>query len=269
MSFNMNDIKNITKKLQSANAMDIVAASREIADLALSESEPALKEAYLRLARNPKKDNGCIAKLAIAKAIAQLQSRDIEWFKRESRYVQLEPVFGGKRDAGIEIRNCCIAALTSFPWQQSAETIIERLGDTEPVVRMAAIKAISAYDGREPEHVILTKLVCGDPVSEVMGEIFRAMNSMEMENRIIRFEHYLRNESDDIRIEAAFALGESHLPEALQVLLRFWDEDILLTSRKIFLDGIALHKSAEARSFIRNLTDNPDFRATINKLLPD
>jgi HEAT repeat protein len=253
------DISIIRKYLTSGTNTVVSKAAQSVATYQLKDLEQDIKSAYRNFKISPKNDTCCTAKSSLVAALTEIGSQDIAWFKTESEFIQIEPIFGGSRDSGADVRVKCIEALTQFPWFQVARTLIDRIGDTETIVRMAAIKAISAYNGKEPEYIVLTKTVCGDINSEVLGECFRALNSMETDGRLQIFEKHLNEDNDELCLEAAFALGETRLPEALTILLNAWEENIMPAKRELLLHGISIHKSKAATEFIKELLTNPTY----------
>lgn len=257
----------IQKLLQQRNPYAVAKAAACAAQFGMKDLTALLQSCFEKTISDTKGDQGCIAKKAVIKALDELVLEDSEWFIRAARVAQWEPVMGGRRDSAIDVRCTALQAFCRFEWYKVSHALIERLGDSEAKVRMTAVNVIAAFSGREAEMIILTKISCGDPVSEVMGECFRALNAMETSDRLDILTGLLKSENEAVGLEAAFAIGESKLPEGFKVLSDEWDSTIDFEKRKILLLAISTLRTPEALHFLEELKEDRQYRELVEKAL--
>ncbi|MGH8220778.1 MAG: hypothetical protein ACREUT_19770 [Steroidobacteraceae bacterium] len=110
----------------------------------LHEVIPTLLAAYARFLHDPvKRDPKCLAKQAIARALVTLDCQDVDFYLQGVRYVQLEPVWGGKADAAVDIRYTCAMGLAATGYSRTVAALASLLADTEARVRAGAARAIA------------------------------------------------------------------------------------------------------------------------------
>jgi hypothetical protein len=242
----------IAKYLQHRNCAVTAAAAACAARHGLRALEEALLRAYDRFAENGVKvDRGCLAKKAIAKALQRLELGTESWFATAAECVQLEPTFGGMVDTAIDLRCECCRALSRFPWYNVAAALVHKTGDTAPKVRMCAINTIAAFAGREPLMVLLTKAQAGDPSPEVIGTCLRGLIELERPTGLAAAARRLEDASEDVRLEAAFAIGESRCDEGFKLLHDIW-QGARLSQRSLVL-AISTLRTEQAAQFLRDL----------------
>lgn len=229
-----------------------------IAD-ALDESDARLldflPESFVRLLDDPvKRDPGCRGKVAVVKALDRTEQRAFEVFERGARYVQNEPVWGGKVDTAAELRGVCGMALVHARHPRALVEVALLLADREHVARIAGARAL-AVSGDRPaaEPLLRLRIAIGDTESEVLGECFAALLELAGVDAIDDVAAYLWDADDAIAQAAALALGGSRLPGVLAVL-RAADESLIGgRTRATRLLAMALLRDAEAWAYLLGL----------------
>jgi hypothetical protein len=128
----------IAKAAAIASAHDLVAL------------RPELLAAAERLLRAPAKaDPGCAAKAALVEALDRLGHDDVELFRRALRYVQWEPVFGGRVDTAVDLRGAGAMGLARLDPADLLLDLARLLADPQPGARIR-----EAARGREEAEVV-------------------------------------------------------------------------------------------------------------------
>jgi HEAT repeat protein len=272
--------KSEEKKLEALNALDpagdrsvqnatiekyladkhfrVVARAATLAgERSLRERLPDLMSAYARFLVEPiKQDPHCIAKQAIARALANLECEDVTFFLEGIRYRQLEPVWGGSTDAAIDVRCSCAMGLVSSGYSRAIQELTALLQDCEWRARAGAARAISCGNPREAEALLRFKVLVGDPEPDVIGECFTGLLSIAQEECLPFVAAYLSDDNDGVRDFAALALGESRHPRALEQLRTAWDE-VRDTGdfRAVLIRAAALHRSEIAFDWLISIIE--------------
>ena len=201
-----------------------------------------------------KRDPGCKAKQAIARALVTLECQDLEFYRAglalsaaragmgpahrhgHRRALQLRHGTGGRRAPRAPSRNSP-----------------RLLTDPESAVRSGAARAISCGNPQEAEAVLRFKVQIGDAEPEVIGECFSALLIIEPEHSLPFVAAYLRHEDEALREFAALALGESRLPQALALLREAWDDAVGSGTRGALIRAAALHRSEPAFDWLLDI----------------
>ena len=244
------------------------AASTAAASLGY-ELVPALLAAYPRLIeQGPKRDPGCFAKKAIARALVELDCDDVAFFLDGLRCRQLEPAYGGSVDTAADVRSSCAMGLVASGYSRALVEVTELLDDPEAQARMGAVRAIGCGNPREAELLLRAKAIHGDPEPTVVGECFTGLLAVEPDESpafVARFLH--RRNDAAIRELAALALGESHLPAALAQLQAAWDDVLPDRSfRRALIRAAALHRSDAALDWLVSFVGEGDRRVAEDTL---
>jgi len=237
----------------------VVAKAAGLAEeRSLHERIPDLLAAYARFLTDPvKRDPTCMAKQAIARALVALECRDVPFYLDGIRYVQLEPVWGGSADTAVDVRCSCAMGLTASNYYRAVPELAALLNDEEVRARIGAARAISCGSPREAEALLRFKVLIGDERPEVLAECFTALLAIAPQECVALVASHLSHSDDAVRDFAALALGESHLPAALQYLRKAWD-DVLVTPemRAVLIRAAAVHRSEEAFDWLVSIIEN-------------
>ena len=226
-----------------------IAGIRRIADL-----EQDLVRAFNRFIANP--DKGCQAKTAIAEALQKLDYLGDEVYLRGIRHIQMEPVFGGKKDMADDLRASCAVALANMRHPRAGLELTNLLIDRELNPRRAAIKALAHLGTEGAEMVIRLKALVGDKEAEVLGECFTALLSMSPGSSIGFVGGFLDSGNPAVAEQAALALGQSHEAEAFELLRERWETNIAPDFRQLLILPISLLRRDDAFDFLIEVIDS-------------
>src|SRR6266702_3797812 len=194
----------IEKYLADKHFRVVARAATLAGERSLRERLPDLLRAYTRFLVEPiKQDPHCIAKQAITRALVSLECEDAAFFLEGIRYRQLEPVWGGAADAGIDVRCSCAMGLVATGYSRAIQELTALLQDPEWRARAGAVRAISCGNPPEAEALLRFKVLVGDPEPEVIGECFTGLLSIAREECLPFVAAYLSDNNDGVRDFAA------------------------------------------------------------------
>jgi HEAT repeat protein len=222
----------------------------------LTEAIPDLLAAYARFLQDPvKRDPNCIAKKAIVRALVALEVRDAQFYLEGIRYVQLEPVFGGRADTAVDVRCSSAMGLVNSGYVRAVPELAALLADPEVRAREGAVRAISCGYPREAEALLRFKVLVGDE-PEVMSECFTALLTIAPEECMALVASNLSHQDEAVRDFAALALGESRHPQALKYLRQRWDGVFVSDEmRAVLIRAAAVHRSDEAFDWLLSIIE--------------
>lgn len=223
----------------------VVAKAAERTSRLNSAAAPELVGAFRRfLPDSAKQDPGCVAKLAIAKALVELDDPAAEVYFAGARHVQMEPVWGGTVDTAAELRGICAIGLARMGHSEALFEAVRLLNDKYPETRIGALRALADSGRPEAELVLRFKADSGDKRPEVEAECFAALLRLGPKSRAVPFVAEFLQRGNG---EAAIALGESRLAEAWPPL-----RDAFATSpvQSEILVGLSLLRNDEAIEFL-------------------
>ena len=210
-----------------------------------------LVDAFGELMQNPaKRDQGCMALLAIAKALVAMEQDAARVYFLGIRHVQMEGSFGPPVDAAAELRGVCAQGLARMPHPDALEECVTLLADREPAARAGAVRAIADSGSREGALLLRLKALTGDKSTEVMAECFAALLRLAPAPSLDFVAKFLCESSDEIAEAAAFALGESHLPAAFGLLHTAWEATADPERKRMLLLAVAMLRLDEAVDFL-------------------
>lgn len=206
------------------------------------------------LANNPvKNDPGCVAKAAIVEALQRLAAPEPGVFLRGIRWVQLEPVWGGRADTAVALRGASGFGLVAMGYREALTPLADLLADPEPRARAAAARAIAWSEDPAGIPLLRLKALVGDDDPEVLSECFTGLLRLSPSESAELVGRFLAHEKEDTREAAALALGSSRRPEALPVLRAHWENHIEDAPRRTALLAIAMLKIDPALDFLFSL----------------
>jgi hypothetical protein len=247
----------LRKALTDRSNLVIAQAAKTAGELRLSQLIPQLLTAFDRLFEEPvKTDPKCWGKTAIVKSLVELGYSDSPPFVRGSRHVQMEPVWAGQEDAAIHLRANSILALvqcTDLTRFEVLCTLVEAVSDPADPVRIEAVRALNHLDGDDSVLLLRLKARVGDKRPLIVGHVFDALLNMERDRAVPFVRGYLSSADQELRDEAALALGASRLPAALKELVDAWQHTGSGTFSEVLLRAISSSRLPEAIDFLLDL----------------
>jgi len=239
----------------------LVARAAELcAERLIYDLEPDLIHAHTRLLEGSiKKDPGCTAKGAIARALVALDSQASAFYVAGMHYRQQEPVWGGTVDTAVDLRCSCAMGLVSTPYPRALIELVGLLHDPEPHARSGAVRAIACAEPLGAEAVLRSKALAGDPEPEVIGECLAGLLRLEPDEAPVFVASFLDGADPAVRELAALALGESRLDVALEELLERWDaQPFKRDADRVLLRAAVLHRSEAAFDWLCSVAAKGD-----------
>lgn len=233
----------------------IAAKAAQIAgELQLRQLVPDLLQAFERLFSDPaKSDPQCCGKNAIAKALKDLDYDQSAPFLRGIKHVQMEPVWNGQEDTAATLRGTSALALlqcsdivrTDKLWQ-----VMRILSDRAAPVRRDAVLALQQLAGMESALLLRLKARMGDREPTITGQALESILAIEGDAAIRFAVEFLRSPDQEIREEAALALGASRLAAAVPPLEEAWTRTRDPRERLTVLRAIASSRQQPAIEFL-------------------
>jgi HEAT repeat protein len=202
----------------------VVAAAAVIAgESLLVELSRDLEAAFDRFLVNPvKNDKLCRAKVAIVQALDRMEHDQSDVFRRATRHVQLEPVWGGTEDSAPPLRAAAVVALARAEGSGALPLLVDALADPAKEVRTAAASALGAVGTEGAGLVLRLKVRVGDRDPDVLSECLGGLLSVDPKENLSLVTDFLDPSNPGACEAAALALGRSRLPEALEPLKGCW-----------------------------------------------
>jgi hypothetical protein len=210
-----------------------------------------LVDAFLELMTDPaKRDPGCEALIAIAKALVTLDEPAAKVYFAGVHHVQMEGSFGPPIDAAAPLRGLCGQGLARMRHPDALLECVKLLADKEVPARIGAIRAIADSGDIAGALLLRLRALLGDKEDEVIGECFAGLLRLAPAPSLDFVAGFLKSASEEIGERAALALGESHLAAAFPVLREAWFETAQAGRRRTLLLSIAMLRLDEAVEFL-------------------
>jgi len=220
----------------------------------LEQMREELEAAFTRFMANPlKTDPGCRAKLAAAEALIKLGGFRPDVFLQGIHHVQLEPVFGGREDTAAPLRALCAAGLVAAGYPGALNELADLLADNEPDARLGAVRAVLQTGDSAGIPLLRLKTRLGDSDPRIVYECFAALTAMDPEANLELVAHYLSHEHTETAEAAAFALGESRLPQAIPLLKSMWENSLDHDRRQAAFTALAMLRLESAIDYLIQL----------------
>lgn len=258
------DASLVVEKLREAlrDKSHVVAgrAAKVAADLGIEELYRDMAEAFDRFLIDPvETDKGCIAKIAIAKALVDADHPAVGLYRRGIRHVQMEGSFGPPVDAAIELRANCAIGLANSGAPSTVLELVPLLADPGLPVRLAAVEGIAASGDPAAEAVLRLKIVTGDDEPEVVTEAAGALLRLAPERSLGFLRPLLDAPDAGIREAVILALGESRAEEAVPVLVELWERPYLdRDGRRAVLLALVTTRREPALGFLLKIVAEGD-----------
>jgi HEAT repeat protein len=243
--------------LNDASNHVIAAAAAIVVRLDLRDLIPNLTAAFERLMIDPiENDKTCAGKLAIVDALNALECQDHDVFLAGVRHVQLEPVWGGRKDTADSLRAGCAIGLVRIGYSGMLPLLVDLLTDSERIVRSAAAQSLAALGSTAALLLLRLKARLGDADPEITGECLAGLMRVEPRESAAFVAEFLHSEDTAVAELALLAFGNSRWPGAYDVLKSFWDGRPRGELKETTLVAIALLRSPAAIDWLLSLVQN-------------
>jgi HEAT repeat protein len=242
------------KRALGATSNRVVARAAQIAgNDRLATLLPDLEAAFDRMMINPvKTDPGCLAKLAIVKALSAMDAAADGVFLAAARHRQPEPAFGEPIDTGAELRAAAIVALAQASHPKALEEAVQLLVDKEPRARLGAVSALATAASSSSALVLRLKALLGDEEPQITEESLKAL--LEIEADAVPFvASFLVSESVAVAKAAALAIGQVRPAGALAALRDAFEGRDDEGLRETVIVSIAMLRDEESIDFLSGI----------------
>ncbi|MGB6689312.1 MAG: HEAT repeat domain-containing protein [Terracidiphilus sp.] len=259
-------IEKLRKALGHRNNFVVSKAAKLVEANELSALLPEVLAAYDRFFEDAEKaDPQCWAKNALVKALVKLEHRDKDAYLRGLRHHQMEGTWGGTSDTAGTLRGACAHALVNCPGISDREllaTLLELFADADKAVRVEAARAIGNIGGPSAALLLRLRALLGKDEPEVLGACYSGLLSLDGSRAIPFVARYLED-GDDTSAEAAFALSETHSPEAMAALIARRREGADSWFGSVLLSAIALCRLPEAMDYLLAIIERDERDAPV------
>jgi HEAT repeat protein len=246
----------LRKALKERNNFVCSKAAALADDLLLRDLIPDLLAAFERFLKEPvKTDPKCWAKNAIVKALKNLGHDDPAVYLGGIAHVQQEPVWGGQEDSAVALRGACALALVScsLPRDTILIHLADVLADPEMRVRSDAARAIAQLPGLDSILMLRVKAQAGDEEPAVIGQCFLSLLGIDARASIPFVARFLTSANEDLRFEAAAALGECPETLAVETLIARWRIEKSPAMKRAIVLSLGVSRVPEAKAFLDHL----------------
>ena len=247
-----NALDPVRKALRDRNNYICAKAAAMAGDLLLRDAIPDLVASFDRFLKDPvKSDPQCWAKIAIVKALKDLGYDDPAVFLRGIAHRQTFV------DAESTLRGSCALALVqcSLPRHAILLYLADVLADPEMRVRIDAARAIAQLPGQDSILMLRVKALAGDKEPAVIGQCFLSLLGIDAGASIPFVARSLDSKNEDLRFEAAAALGECPHSAAVETLIARWRIERSQEMKRAIILSLGVSRIPEAKEFLDQLKD--------------
>jgi HEAT repeat protein len=257
----------LPKYLKHRSNLVVAKAAKLAGELRVPQVVPDLVNAFDRLMKDPVKlDKRCAALTEIVAALYELDYLDPEVYRQGLQHVQMEGSFGPPVDTAVKLRGISAQGLLRTNYPQRLQEVLPLLVDPEPAARIGAIRGLAANGGDAGLLLVRLKVLAGDqdpsphllrtprrkwtPDPDVLAECFSALLAAAPEQSLSFVVPYIDADNETTAEAAIWALGETRLPAALEVLKEKWERTLDRDVRKVLLSAIAASRLPESLDFL-------------------
>jgi hypothetical protein len=230
----------------------VVAKAAKIAgELHVGEVIPDLVAAFQRLMKDPQKlDKRCAATTEIVAALYELDYSSHEVYLCGLHHVQHEASYGPPVDTAAAMRGMCAQGLLRTHHPDAMLEVVQLLVDPEPPARLGAVRALALNGGEAGALLLRLKVLTGDEEPEVLGECFSGLLTAVPEQSLRFVAEYIDHHQETTAEAAIWALGESRLAPAADLLKEKFERTVNRSLRKVVLAALAASRLNESLDFL-------------------
>ena len=208
--------------LRSSSGLLIAAAAKLVAENRIDALADELPDAFERLLEDPaKRDPGCRGKLAIARALADLDRWEERVFVPGLCHIQLEG-WGGPDgdppdDTAAELRGVCGMIHAQFLRIDALDVLATLLTDDRRTTRIAAARGLGA-SRPDASALLRFKILTGDPDPDVIAACIESLLGLARESSL-EFVLGLLDPHDDVSELVVLSLGGARVVEAFEPIV--------------------------------------------------
>jgi hypothetical protein len=249
-------VEPLRKALAHRNNFVVSKAADLVRKFQLAQLTPELLTAFDRFFEDSaKSDPQCLAKNAIARALATFEYQNADVFLRGMKHVQPEPTWGGSSDSAGTLRATCALALVQCRDLREPELLahlVDLLADKDKAVRVEVIRAIELLNSSSAALLLRARAVIGSDEPELLGACYGGILRVEGVRAILWVSGFLAS-ADDSAAEAALALAGTHSIEGFDALRKRFGEGADTWFSSVLLSAIALSRQDAALEFLLEL----------------
>lgn len=243
--------KELRSYLGSKSNLVVAKAAKIAGELRATELIPALVAAFERVMKDPQKlDKRCAAVTEIVGALYEMDYGEPEVYLPGLRHVQKEGSFGPPVDTAAALRGMCAQGLLRTRYPPALADVVQLLIDPEAPARLGAVRALALNGGEAGALLLRLKVLTGDKEPEVLGECFSGLLAAAPEQSLAFVAGYIDEEDEATAEVAIWALGESRLPAAVEILKEKWERTLARDVRKVLLAALAASRLQDALDYL-------------------
>jgi HEAT repeat protein len=241
----------LRRYLASRSNLVVAKAAKIAGEHHLNEVIADLVAAFERLMRDPQKlDKRCAATTEIIAALYELDYSSPEVYLRGLHHVQHEASYGPPVDTAAAMRGMCAQGLLRTNSRDAMLEVVPLLVDPEPPARLGAVRALALNGGDAGALLLRLKVLTGDEEPEVLGECFSGLLTAAPEQSLPFVAKYIDHHEETTAEAAIWALGESRLPTAADLLKEKFERTVNRSLRKVVLAALAASRLNESLDFL-------------------
>lgn len=256
--------RTLLKKHLANRSNWVVAKAAQIAGEVRDDAlAPDLVAAFHRLLVDAKLDKGCTALTEIAAALYALDHHDPDVWLAGIKHVQMEGSFGPPVDVAVQLRSHAAMGLAQTLHPEAPCELVKLLADHEPRARAGAARAFGCLPGESAKLLLRFKILTGDPSSEVMAECFASLLTVDPEGSVDFVGKCADTDSEEIAEAAILAIGGARTQQAVEWLIRRWENAVFGPMRQTLLLALATARLDTAIAFLLKLLDTENPRTAV------
>jgi hypothetical protein len=241
----------LPKYLKHRSNLVVAKAAKLAGELRVSQIVPDLVNAFDRLMKDPAKlDERGAALTEIVAALYELDYLEPNLYRQSLRHVQREGSYGPPVDTAAKLRGISAQGLLRTRDPRRLEEVLPLLVDLEPAARLGAVRGLATNGGDAGLLLLRLKVLTGDADPDVLGECFSALLSAVPEQSLPFVVPFIDSDSESTAEAAIWALGETRLQAALDVLREKWERTLDRDLRKLLLSAIAASRLPQSLDFL-------------------